>query len=732
MRKSRTDQTREIGIWHWVKRTPLMLSRSLKRDRGLWSWVALLAITLWAAFLRLYHIGHLPPGDGYDPAFYGIDALDILDGARPIYLQTNFGREVLFSYLVAACFAVLGVGTTAIHITSAIVGILTVPMTYLAAREIFATNDDIPTQAGGLLSALMVANSYSHLNWSRYGVRAILVPFFAVLTIYFLWHGLRIRKYWVFIACGICLGLSLYTYQAASLLPLLALFGHALRYRQRSHRQYLIELGLIAVATLVVFAPMGWYALKHPGRLMCRTNQVAVWGVQASERLEALFAQLAKTVLTFSIRGDTEPYCNIPGRPALDPFISIAFYTGVAISLWRIRKPSYVFLLFWLSLMCTPAVLSQGGPVSKRMIGAWPAVAILTAIGLLVPYCRIRHWIETQAGFVRRAVGTLALVAIGSGAIYTGIVTYYDYFVTWAQDPDLFYHFEVGLSAIGKYIGELPLNEQVYISPPPSEHSTIVFHSRQREGVKGYNGRVCLVLPSNTASGTTYIIVPQEDKNSLSMLKTYFPEGDIVAQGPLYFQQPYFLAYHLPGEIAPMVTPTHGLDVSWDGQIALLGYDLDNRGYKTGDSIHLTLYYRSLSPMNVNYTAFVHLLGPPDPTTGSPIWGQVDAEPCAYCYPTSSWGEEEFVIDHLKIAIPENAPSGAYELAMGFYEWPTLNRMPVSRVVGQEATDHVIVLDRVNVKGKQRATVPAPQTRRCRRASRRMSAQSAVAHPADR
>jgi 4-amino-4-deoxy-L-arabinose transferase-like glycosyltransferase len=109
----------------------------------------LLAITAWAAFLRLYQIDSIPPGDGYDPAYYGLDALKILNGARPVFLRANFGREVMFSYLVAALFTVLGAGTTAIHVSSAIVGILTVPAVYLVAREIFATNHDVPTRGGG-------------------------------------------------------------------------------------------------------------------------------------------------------------------------------------------------------------------------------------------------------------------------------------------------------------------------------------------------------------------------------------------------------------------------------------------------------------------------------------------------------------------------------------------------------------------------------------------------------
>ena len=41
--------------------------------------LVIILITLTAAFFRLYQITQLPPGDGYDPAYYGVDALQILN-----------------------------------------------------------------------------------------------------------------------------------------------------------------------------------------------------------------------------------------------------------------------------------------------------------------------------------------------------------------------------------------------------------------------------------------------------------------------------------------------------------------------------------------------------------------------------------------------------------------------------------------------------------------------------
>lgn len=635
-----------------------------------------------------------------------MDALAILQGERPVFLATNFGREVLFSYLVAACFAVLGSGALAIHVTSAIVGILTIPAVYLMAEEMLSAEEGVLAQFGGLLAALTVAISYWHLNWSRYGVRAILVPLFAATTLCLLWRGLRTGSRWAFAACGFSLGLSMYTYQAARVIPLLVLLGfvYVICSRRSFSRSDLVNLVLVLTVALIVFAPLGYHFLTHPGSSTQRIGQAFAL-VGASQELgssvRTIFDQSVKILLMFSLRGDDEPLYNIPGRPVLNPFLSTVFFWGIGVSLLRVKRPLYLFLLTWLGLMSVPALLAHYGPAAKRAIGTLPAVAMLITIGLLVPCDALRRWAARCSPWWSKVLNLAPLIVVGVGFAYTGVVTYRDYFLTWARDPNLFTHFEVGLSAIGEYIGELPPEERVYLSPALQEHPSVVLHSRLREGVKGYNGRVCLVLPTRTAHDTTYVVVPGDDKNSLDLLREYFPRGRIVGEGPLHYQESYFLAYRVPAGAEAQIEPSHRLEANWDNKIGLLGYDLNTPAYEAGETIHLTLYYQGLSKMRKDYTVFTHLLGPYNPATDGLLWGQDDSEPCRRFYPTSSWGVGEVVIDKFIISIPTETPPGNYNLTMGFYQWPTLERLPVLDVAGQVATDDAISLGQVCITGRE-------------------------------
>jgi hypothetical protein len=547
----------------------------------------------------------------------------------------------------------------------------------------------------------MIALSYWHLNWSRYGVRAILVPLFAALTFAFLSRGLRDGDRGAFVLCGISLGLSLYTYEAARLLPVLVILGCAAAVWQRRSitRRDWANVLILCVVALMVFAPLGIYFVRHPDTLTHRMEQVIVTqeAQGAIGKLQAIVDRTIKALRSFAIEGDRTPYSTIPGRPSLNPFFSALFLLGIAVSIVRVREPPYLFLLAWLVVMTIPAALAGSGPSAKRAIGALPAVALLIAVGALSPLELLRR---CTAGRSAEWLPAAWACIVAGGFMYSGVATYRDYFVRWASNPGLFTHFELGISAIGEYAGGLPRDERIYISPELPMHPSIRFHSGLREDIRGYNGRQCLVLPEPAATGTTYLIVPRKDGKSLPLLERYLPQGRVVDRGGYHRGDPYFLAYGIPAGAEAQVTPTRDVQATWRDWIELLGYDLDRDAYRAGDAVQLTLTYRGLKRMEQRYTVFVHLLGSQDLDTGSLAWAQDDSEPCRGFYPTSSWHEGEIVIDRLELAIPPDAPPGEYTLAMGFYDVWTGERLPVT-APSVPAAHNVVSLGKVQVAAAQ-------------------------------
>jgi len=664
--------------------------------------LALLGITILAACLRLYRIDTIPPGNMYDPAYYGVDALQILAGERPIFFPTNFGREALFSYLVALYVALFGPTSHAMYVTSAVVGIATVPAIYLLVEELFSGEKDLVRKYGGLFAAAVVAISHWHLHWSRFGVRAVLVPLVSALTFFFLWRGLRTGSKGHLVASGFFLGLGAYTYQAARLFPILVVlaFLYRVAMRHKLTRSDLVDLGIVSLVALVVFAPLGTYFVTHPGSFLQRVEQASVVGVDQDlvENLRAIGKGLVDTVLSFYVQGDSVPTTNLPGRPTLNPFLCVLLSLGLVVSALRTRRAPFLFLLTWLAVLIIPAVLSTYGPFAKRAIGTLPAVMALIAVGALAPLDRLRTWAAERRSTSARAVPAIVGMLILAGLLYTTVRTYRDYFVLWATDPDLFTHFEAGPTAIGQYVRDLPSDEIVYVSPIDPDHPAIVYNAHRRPGIRGFDGRACLVLPQKAQAQTTYIVVPSEDAGSLDALRLAFPQGDMVAQGPLHYNQPYFLAYRLPVGSTAQISVSHPLEIAWENRTRLLGYDIDAEVYRPGDTIHLTLYFQAVEEMDEDYTAFAHLLGPQNPATGSSLWGQDDSEPCRRSYPTSTWVPGEIVRDEFAIPIPLEAPAGDYEVRAGFYLLETLSRLPAVDDAGQAVPDDAVLLVRLHVE----------------------------------
>jgi 4-amino-4-deoxy-L-arabinose transferase-like glycosyltransferase len=665
--------------------------------------LALLGITILAACIRLYRIDEIPPGNMYDPAYYGVDALQILAGERPIFFPTNFGREALFSYLVALYIALFGAAPHAMYVTSALVGTATVPAIYLLVEELFSGESGLLRKYGGLLAATVLAVSHWHLHWSRFGVRAILVPLISALTFFFLWRGLRTGSRRHMVASGFFLGLGAYTYQAARLFPVLVVlaFLYVAATRHKLTRSDLVNLGIVSLVALVVFAPLGAYFVAHPGSFLQRVEQASVVGGGQGlvGNLGAIGKGLADTVLSFYVRGDLVPTTNLPGHPTLNAFLCALLSLGLVASVLRIKKARFLFLLTWLAVLMIPAVLSTYGPVAKRAIGTLPAVMALVALGALAPLDRLRVWAAEHRCAWAQAGPVFVSVLVFVGLFYSAVRTWRDYFVLWAADPDLFTHFEAGPTAIGQYARDLPAETVIYVSPIDPDHPAIVYNAQRRPGIRGFDGRACLVLPQETQAETTYVIVPGEDENSLDALRIAFPQGDIVAEGPLHYNQPYFLAYQVPPGSRLQIFPSHPLEVTWGDRLRLLGYDLDADVYRPGDTIRLTLYVQALKEMDENYTLFAHLLGPENPASGNALWGQDDSEPCRRSYPTSIWRPGEIVRDKYAILVPAEAKTGDYEVRVGFYLLETLTRLPAVDAAGLPVPDDSVLLAPVHVEG---------------------------------
>lgn len=674
-----------------------------------WEAAAVVFITALAAFLRFYRLTELPPGLHFDEAFQGVMARGLLAGdALPLFFPANQGEEPLAIYLVAAGLRLLGEEPWIIRLCSAVEGALTVPLAWWLGRGVYrlgwppttgpgtdsASSTRLGAQVVGLSTALVLAILYWHINFSRLGMEPILVPLFATLTFAALIHGLNASatpnsRSWAFGLAGIGLGGGLYTYKAGYLVPILAaLFVGYTALVEHGLRRHWRGLLLMAVVAIIVATPLAIYFVRHPEDFLHRPTDVSLVGTgRTSEPLQAIADNALPVLGMFFVQGDTNPRSNLPGRPALDPFLALLFLVGLGRAALAWRRAALMLPALWLGVMILPTLVTEYAPHFARALGATPAVALLCALGVWTLW-------QAAAAAGRRWIPVVTAGLLALGLAFSGASAARDYFHTWGQSPDLFYAHDVGLREVAGFMRNLPPDTAVYLTPTRPDHYTLHFIADRPFST--FDGRDGLVLPPPGRPAVVIVFV-QEDGASVSALKRFRPDATRVRTWYDDYGRNYAEAYDLSPVEAQAPEPDQPSGAVLAEAAELLGYSVDRRTVKAGDTIYLTLYWQVLAEMDRDYTVFTHLLGPHNPATNGPLWAGHDGQPDGGHYPTAAWKPGEVVLDVHPLTLPADAPPGPYQLEAGLYLLETMTRLPARDASGAALANDAIILGAIEV-----------------------------------
>ncbi len=126
--------------------------------------------------------------------------------------------------------------------------------------------------------------------------------------------------------------------------------------------------------------------------------------------------------------------------------------------------------------------------------------------------------------------------------------------------------------------------------------------------------------------------------------------------------------------------------VNFDNQILLQDSRIENEVASPGDIIVVTASWQGLRDMQDDFTMFLHLLGP-----GGLVQGQVDTWPVQGTLPTTQWRPGTPVVDRIEIYLPADAPTGDYQVQVGWYLLSTLERLPVINTSGALIDDKYLI-----------------------------------------
>ncbi|MGB8647482.1 MAG: glycosyltransferase family 39 protein [Anaerolineae bacterium] len=627
---------------------------------GRWRWFLLIGILALATFLRLYQLDRTPPGFHYDEAFNAMQARDVLRGVnRPIFFTGNFGEEPMQMYVEAVIFALAGQSPYTARLSNVVLGLLLIPALYFCGRALFPRARLAP-----LVAAFVGATLYWAINFSRLGIETGSLPWVLTLSAGALALACERNDWRWGAAGGFLLGATVYTYLAARVWPFVILFWFICLALLHRDRLRIKTWGVIALTTALTIAPLALFFLLNPVALTGRAGQVLT--------PDQFGGNLLRTAGMFFFGGDVDPRDNLPGRAALDPFLALLFIAGLAISLRRVKKSAYTLVLIWFVVMTLPSALTEFAPNLRRAIGALPAVALLCGIGVewlwQTASRRPLRILNFELRIRNSKFAFLALLLLGLA--YSAWSSADAYFNQWSHETGLYYSFDAGLQAVASALAVRPAGEQLCLSPAYPDHPTVLWAMDGRP-YSTFDGRRVTVLP-DSALPTTCAIITYEDQNT--NLLRFYPNAQRLTVIDDLANKPYAEIYHIPAGAAPNLQPQHALDARMGNAVRVLGYDLTRQG----DRIDLQLYWRPTGPIQEDYTVFVHLLGPVNPDSGSPVWAQDDAQPGHGTYPTSRWQPGQTIIDMYTLKLPPGAPAAHYRIETGMYLLSTGQRLSVS------------------------------------------------------
>lgn len=220
----------------------------------------LLLVLVLAAILRFYQLGQNPPSLDWDETAHGYNAYSILKTGRdeygyklPLYFRSfDDYKPPIYTYLVVPSVAAFGLNDFAVRFPSAMLGTLAVLFTYLMAYELFKRKDV------ALLSALFLAISPWHLQFSRVAFETNSATFWSVLGTWAFLKGVQVQKLkfaiWISLA-AFAFGANLFMYHNARVfIPIFSLILIFL-YRKELTRN-LKFLVLPAAITLIYVAAL--------------------------------------------------------------------------------------------------------------------------------------------------------------------------------------------------------------------------------------------------------------------------------------------------------------------------------------------------------------------------------------------------------------------------------------------------------------------------------------------
>lgn len=531
----------------------------------------LLLLTVVAAVLRLVMLEEIPAGLHGDEAWTGLDARRVLDeGWIGPYLGSALGQPTGPLYFAAPFIKVFGNSVFAVRFSMAVLGIATIPAAYLAFRVMF----DRPLAVFG---ALLLAISGWHLHYSRLAFMVISWPLLEMITLFFLFLGMRTGRWLFYGLAGLAFGAGIYTYNAYPVFAVpLGLFLSWMLLQQQGPdlSQFLRRVALMIALAVFAALPMIIYAANTKNDYLAHHRMVSVlqtdrWkSGNLLDRADLVFDN-ARRYFSAAFWSGSPDHADGAGAEAMVDRLSLLLMIGgFAIFLWQWRRPSRIAVLLMVLLLPLGTILNTGGGKFRQTLGIVPFLAVLAAAPLALWWQR-----AGQLSTRWRRVSYAAIALIVCAIAYLNLSFYFGEF----PDTEVVkYTFAQELADASQYLDDLPGDPYVYLYSGRwgFYYETRLFLAPEREGEdrsREFSATGSFSLEADRSRDVVYIfMIPYLEQ--LRQVERLYPGGTTFeSEAKDNDGKPYFRAYYLPRlpgaaegppGIPPGGTPTAGPQAS--------------------------------------------------------------------------------------------------------------------------------------------------------------------------
>ncbi|NDJ86950.1 MAG: hypothetical protein GYB66_13800 [Chloroflexi bacterium] len=151
------------------------------------------------------------------------------------------------------------------------------------------------------------------------------------------------------------------------------------------------------------------------------------------------------------------------------------------------------------------------------------------------------------------------------------------------------------------------------------------------------------------------------------MAQNYYPIDEIqvsdVARAVQFYARP-----------VPDGTPAVQQNIQFGDHLTLAGFDLpEGEVYNPGEVVPVSLVWETLQSLETSYNVSIRVA-----ESGRPPVAQRDGLPQGTFGDTALWHPGEQYRDNHGLVLPDDLPPGEYHLQVIIYEWPELQRLPVT------------------------------------------------------